>query len=87
MEALPLVRRFPAYKKWESLGKKMEMVYKQRAYVKDVHGMEDKLLMAMVNSSAKKGTAGIKAIASHGGNGSGGSSGQGSSYSMCGGRR
>jgi hypothetical protein len=30
------------------------MVYEQRRYVKGVHGMEDKLLMAMVNSNANK---------------------------------
>jgi hypothetical protein len=53
-EALPLVCRLPAYKKWEALGDKIEMVYKQRTYVKGVHGMEDKLLTAMVNSNAKK---------------------------------
>ncbi len=40
-EALPLVCRLPAYKKWEALGNKIEMVYKKRIYIKGVHGMEE----------------------------------------------
>ena len=30
------------------------MLYKQRTYIKGVHGMEEKLLMAMANNSKKK---------------------------------
>ncbi len=53
-EALPLVCRRRAYIQWEALGNGSEMMYKQRTYIKGVHGMEEKLLMDMANNSKKK---------------------------------
>jgi hypothetical protein len=83
-EALPLVCRLPAYKKWEALADKIEMVCKQRIYIKGVHGMEEKLLMAMVNNAKKKlgqlesGDHTVENAGSdRGGSGSGGGSGGG----------
>jgi hypothetical protein len=74
-EALPLVCGLQAFKKWEALNDIIEMEYKKRFYIKGVHG----------ECTEEEESGGIKAIASRGGNGSGGS-GQGSIYPRCGGR-
>ncbi len=71
-EALPLVCRLPAYKKWEAVGDNNEMVFKQRIYIKGVHGMEEKLLTAMVNNAKKKENAGSDCGCSGGGGGGSG---------------
>ena len=52
-EALPLVCSKPAWIKWQALGNGVEMEYKKRKYVKGVHGMEEKLMTAMVNNTKK----------------------------------
>ena len=41
-EALPLVCRLPAFIQWEALGDGGKILYKQRTYIKGVHGMEEK---------------------------------------------
>jgi hypothetical protein len=71
-EALPLVCRILAYKKWEALGNNNEMVFKQRIYIKGVHEMEEKLLTAIVNNAKKKENAGSDRGCSSGGGGGGG---------------
>ncbi len=49
-EALPLVCGLQVFKKWEALNDNIEIEYKKRFYIKGVHGMEEKLLMHMVNA-------------------------------------
>ena len=74
-EALPLVCSKPAWIKWQALGNGVEMEYKKRKYVKGVHGMEEKLMTAMVNNTKKassdRGCSGGDGGGGGGGNGNG----------------
>ncbi len=53
-EALPVVCRLQAFKKWEALNDNIEIEYKKRFYIKGVHGMEGKLLAHMANAQKKR---------------------------------
>jgi len=76
-EALPVVCNLPAFIKWQELGNGSKMEYKKRNYIKGVHGMEEKLMTAMVNNTKKASSD----RACSGGDGGGGGGGNGNGHS------